>query len=77
MNIDYAKAIRQLRSKMILSQVEFAELLGVAFSTVNRWESGHYTPTIKAKRKLAPLFEKYNIALEEKEDGKENGWKNS
>ena len=36
MNIDYAKAIKQLRSKMILSQVEFAELLGVAFSTVNR-----------------------------------------
>ena len=54
MNFDYAKAIKQLRNKMILSQVEFAELLGVAFSTVNRWESGLYAPTIKAKRKLAP-----------------------
>ena len=71
MNFDYAKAIKQLRNKMILSQVEFAELLGVAFSTVNRWESGLYAPTIKGKRKLAPLFEKYNIVLEEKEDGKE------
>ena len=55
-------------SFLILSQVEFAELLGVAFSTVNRWESGLYAPTIKAKRKLAPLFEKYNIILEEKEN---------
>ena len=69
MNIDYAKAIRQLRSKMILSQVEFAELLGVAFSTVNRWESGLYAPTIKAKRKLSPLFDKYTIILEETENG--------
>ncbi len=72
MNYDYAKAIKQLRNKMILSQIEFAKLLGVAFSTVNRWESGLYSPTIKAKRKLAPLFEKYKVVLEEKEDGKES-----
>ncbi len=72
MNYDYAKAIKQLRNKMILSQIEFAELLEVAFSTVSRWESGLYAPTIKAKRKLAPLFEKYQIVLEEKEDGKKS-----
>ena len=66
MNLDYAKAIKQLREKMIISQVELAELLKVSFSTVNRWETGLYSQTIKAKRKLAPLFEKYNIVLEEK-----------
>ena len=66
MNLDYAKAIKQLREKMIISQVELAELLEVSFSTVNRWETGLYSPTIKAKRKLAPSFEKYNIVLEEK-----------
>lgn len=70
MNHDYAKAIKQLRDKMIISQVELAELLEVSFSTVNRWETGQYSPTIKAKRKLAPLFEKYNISLEEKENGR-------
>ena len=64
MNIDYAKAIKQLRSKMILSQVEFAELLGVAFSTVNRWESGLYAPTIKAKRKLFELYKENGIERE-------------
>lgn len=69
MNYDYARAIRQLRNKMIMSQTEFADFLEVAFSTVNRWESGLYAPTIKAKRKLAPLFEKYNIVLEEKKNG--------
>lgn len=69
MNYDYAQAIKQLRDKMIMSQTEFAEFLEVAFSTVNRWESGLYAPTIKAKRKLVPLFEKYNIVLEEKRNG--------
>jgi transcriptional regulator with XRE-family HTH domain len=66
MNYDYAKAIKQLREKMIISQAELAELLHVAFSTVSRWETGLFAPTIKAKRKLAPLFEKYNIVLGEK-----------
>ena len=56
MNLDYAKAIKQLREKMIISQVELAELLEVSFSTVNRWETGLYSPTIKAKRKFSTFI---------------------
>ncbi len=62
----YSEAIRILRNKMLLTQTEFAEYLGVSFGTVNRWESGKFEPTMKLKRKLAPLFEKYNIAVEVK-----------
>ena len=61
----YAEAIKKLRSKMILTQMEFAEMLQVSFGAVNRWETGKYKPTIKTKRKLSPLFEKYNIEVEE------------
>ncbi len=61
----YAEAIKKLRSKMILTQTEFAAILKVSFSSVNRWESGAHQPTTKTKRKLAPLFEKYNIELED------------
>ena len=60
----YAEAIKKLRNKMILSQMEFANLLGVSFASVNRWETGRYEPTIKVKRKLSPLFIKYNIEVE-------------
>lgn len=62
----YSDAIRILRNKMLLTQTEFAEYLGVSFGTVNRWESGRFEPTMKLKRKLAPLFEKYNILVEVK-----------
>lgn len=65
MNYDYAKAIKQLRDKMIISQTELAELLEVAFSTVNRWENGTYEPTTKIKRKLQQYFEKYQIEIED------------
>ncbi len=61
----YAEAIKKIRIKMMLSQTELANLLGVSFGTVNRWEAGKYTPTYKARRKLAPYFEKYNIEVNE------------
>ena len=59
--MDYAVLIRQLRQKMILSQTEFAELLGVSNVTVSRWETGKSFPTIKLKRKLMQMFTEYQI----------------
>lgn len=60
----YAEAIEKLREKMLLTQTEFANLLGVSFGTVNRWENGKYEPTMKIKRKLSPYFEKYGVEVE-------------
>jgi DNA-binding XRE family transcriptional regulator len=61
----YAEAVKTLRKKMLLTQTEMAEKLGVAFISINRWEKGHCEPTMKAKRKLALLFNKYGIKIEE------------
>lgn len=41
--MDYQKLIKDLREKLILSQEDFAKLLGVSFSTVNRWETVNKT----------------------------------
>lgn len=60
----YAKAIKKLRSKMLLTQMEFAKYLGVSFASINRWETGRFEPTMKIKRKLAPLFQEYKIEVE-------------
>lgn len=62
----YAEAVKLLRKKLMLTQTEFAEFIGVAFGTVNRWEGGQYDPTMKMRRKLAPLFKKYGIEVEVK-----------
>lgn len=61
----YSEAIKLLRKKMILSQMEFADYLDVSFGTVNRWENNKFVPTVKMKRKLAPLFKKYGIKVED------------
>jgi transcriptional regulator with XRE-family HTH domain len=34
-----------IRRKLGLPQEQMARLLGVSFTSVNRWESGHSTPT--------------------------------
>lgn len=45
---------------MLLTQTEFGNLLGVSFETVNRWENGKHVPTMRAKRKINKLAEKYS-----------------
>ena len=59
----YAEAIKILRKKLVLTQAEFATMLGVSFPSVNRWESGKYEPTMKIKKKLVILFEKNGIVF--------------
>ena len=59
----YPEAIKKLRSKMLLTQMEFADYLGVSFASINRWETGRFEPTMKIKRKLAPLFNDHGIEV--------------
>ncbi len=63
--IDYADGILRLRAKLNLSQEELAQLLGVSFMSVNRWENNKYAPTKLVKVKLLQLFEENNIEVNE------------
>lgn len=49
--------IRELRMKLQLTQEEFAQLIGVTFPTVNRWENGKNSPNRIAQRRLAKAEE--------------------
>lgn len=62
--MSYAVAIKKLRNQLLLTQKEFAELLGVKLVTVSRWESGKFEPTMRMKRKLKKYFDKNNIEVE-------------
>lgn len=59
--MNWSSAIKKLRNKMQLSQVEFAKRLGVSFTSINRWEKGHFEPTIKYKKEITKLCEKCDI----------------
>lgn len=62
---NYAELLKQLRSRLGLTQVELASRLGVSFATVNRWENGQTKPSplswaqvtkIDAVQSASPLF---------------------
>lgn len=50
--MDISAAIKEIRIKSLLSQNDFANAIGVSFSTVNRWEKGHAAPNYKALKKI-------------------------
>lgn len=62
--MDYSKAIKQLRMKLLLTQTELAELLEVSFESVNRWENGKNEPTMKVKRKIHTLLKENEIEVD-------------
>ena len=63
--IDYQKAVKELRDKLIMTQMEFAIYLGVAYESVNRWEAGTHKPTTKIKKKIVELCRANNIEVKE------------
>lgn len=64
MNIDYPATIIKLRAILDLSQAALAKLLGVSFTSVNRWENGKYEPTRLVKEKIRLICEQNNIQIE-------------
>jgi transcriptional regulator with XRE-family HTH domain len=47
--------ILDIRKKLKMSQTRFAELLGVSFATVNRWENGRNIPSALAIEKIKTM----------------------
>ena len=47
-----SQKVRYIRAERLLSQQEFADAVGVSYSTVSRWEREHRKPQAKAIGKL-------------------------
>lgn len=60
--------IKKLRTRCFLTQEEFAKKLGVAFSTVNRWEQGKSKPNLVAMKNIKVFCEENDIAYNVIED---------
>ena len=53
---DLAALVRELRSRLGLTQEKFAAKLGVTFPTINRWENGKAKPSPLAMQQIAELL---------------------
>lgn len=64
MSVDFKPVVRQLRSKLDLTQQQLADRLGVSFTTINRWEGGDSVPQRAAKDALIALALEAGVDLD-------------
>lgn len=62
--MDFPKEIKRIRQRSFLTQQEFANVIGVSFSTVNRWEAGRSKPNLKAMKSINTFCVDNNISYE-------------
>lgn len=60
-----SEEIKKARQKAFLSQDAFAKKLGVAYSTINRWETGRSKPNLSAMKAIKEFCSQSDIPYEE------------
>lgn len=66
--MNFPEEIRKIRQRLFMTQEDFAKEIGVAFSTVNRWEGGKSKPNLSAMKSIKEFCLKHDVdfsALEE------------
>ena len=53
--------IKEVRKQLGITQEELARELDISFSTINRWENGHTSPSKLAKRRLLEFCKNRNL----------------
>ena len=59
--MSFSADIKKIRQDSLLSQQDFADALGVSFSTVNRWETGKSKPTYKTMKAIDNFCKEHDI----------------
>lgn len=62
--MNFSEEIKRIRQRSFLTQQDFAKKIGVAFSTVNRWESGRAKPNLKAMKSINAFCLDNNLPYE-------------
>lgn len=60
-----SETLKKTRQKAFLSQEEFADILNVSVSTINRWENGKVRPNLSAMKNIKIFCEKNNLPYDE------------
>ena len=68
---DYSMRIKSARGVMGLTQTQFANLIGVSFASVNRWENGQSRPNSLAWRRIVELEHESTAAVDAGQDHSE------
>lgn len=65
--MQFSDCLKNLRKKSFLTQEEFAKEIGVAPTTVNRWENGKANPNLSAMRTIKAYCASHNQCYDDLE----------
>lgn len=68
LTMEFKDKVKTVRKRLYLSQEMMAKELGVAFATVNRWESGRCKPNYRAQKSFADFCKAHNIDVDTLEE---------
>lgn len=60
----FDEILKRIRKELNITQEQLARDLSVSFSTLNRWENGHNTPSRLARMRLVEYCNKKSISVE-------------
>ena len=61
----FCNQVKKVRSSLNCSQEKFAQMLGVSYATINRWENSKNTPSKLAQKSFYDFCESNFIDVEE------------
>ena len=62
--MSYSEQIKRIRTDLLVTQKELAEILGTTFAKLYRWENGHHESSMKQKRTLRDFCKKNKVLWE-------------
>lgn len=57
----FGDLIKAIRMELNITQEQLARELNISFSTINRWENGHTSPSKLAKMRLLEFCSRKNV----------------
>jgi len=65
----FSEKLLKVRATLMLTQVKLAEELDISFSTLNRWERGHYEPCFLARVRFDNYCKAKGVTFDEDKNG--------
>lgn len=61
----FSEKVQEARGQLMLTQMQLAAELGVAYSTINRWEQGKNQPQFLERRKFENFCKAKGVKFDE------------
>lgn len=60
----FNELLKDVRKELMMTQEQLAHEIGVSFSTLSRWENGHTTPILMARKSVLNFCKEKGVSAD-------------